>query len=203
MQQTQIEKLYDFMSNRSVARTRDLTAAGVSATTIARAVQDGKLMKVARGLYQLPNADIGPHAALVEIAARAPGAVICLTSALAFHGLTDQLPRKVWIAIGPKSWKPTITYPQIRAVRFRDPYLSGDVETHMIDGVKVRMYSVTKSLADAFRNPKLVDRSVAIECLRNTLEQRVATPSQIAASAKTYGAWNQIRPYLEALTSNG
>jgi len=62
--------------------------------------------------------------ALIEIAKRAPKAVIGLTSALSFHQLTDQLPRRVWIAIGAKDWAPKIDYPQIRIVRFREPYLT-------------------------------------------------------------------------------
>ena len=65
------------------------------------------------------------------------------------------------------------------------------------------MYSITKSIADAFRNPKLVDRSVAIEAMKSALNERKATAGQLAAVAQQNGAWNQMRPYLEALTSNG
>ena len=65
------------------------------------------------------------------------------------------------------------------------------------------MYSITKSIADAFRNPKLVDRSVAIEAMKSVLNDRKATPGQLAAATQENGAWNQMRPYLEALTSNG
>ena len=75
---------------------------------------------------------------LNEVAKRAPKAVICLLSALAFHGLTDQLPRKVWFAIGAKDWTPKIPYPPIRMVRFREPYYSEGIETHVIGGTKVR-----------------------------------------------------------------
>lgn len=203
MGQTQIEKLRDFMTVSMVARSRDLTKIGVSATTISRAVAEGELMRIGRGIYQLPDAEVDTHATLIETAKRAPNAVICLISALAYHGLTDQLPRKVWIAIGAKDWKPTMTYPKIQTVRFREPYFSSGVEMHKIGGVEIRIYSVAKSIADAFRNPKLVDRSVAIECLKSALEDRKATASELANAARTYGAWNKMRAYLEALTSNG
>lgn len=203
MGQTQIEKLRNFMGISTIVRSRDLTKLGVSATTISRAVANGELLRIGRGVYQLSNAEIDTHATLIETAKRAPNAVICLMSALAYHGLTDQLPRAVWIAIGAKDWKPNMTYPKIRAVRFREPYFSSDIESHSIGGVEVRIYSVTKSIADAFRNPKLVDRSVAIECLKSALEGRKASPSELAKAARTYGAWNTMRTYLEALTSNG
>ena len=200
---TQHEKLLRHLDKHSIARSHELAAIGVSATTVARAIKANQVIRVSRGLYQLTNADIDANTALIEVSKLVPNAVICLTSVLGFHGLTDQLPRNTWIAIGAKDWRPTMTYPAIQVVRFREPYFSGDIETHQIGGVNVRMYTITKTIADAFRNPKRVDRSVAIESLRNVLEARKASPAALAASAKTYGAWNMMKPYLEALTSHG
>jgi len=124
-------------------------------------------------------------------------------SALAFHGLTDQMPRKVWIAIGVSSWEPSFEQPKTKVVRLREPYFSGDIEKHSISGTMVPIYSNEKSLCDAFRLPKLVDRSVAIESLKSALTDRKTTPAKIANAAKKYRAWNQISPFLEPLTSNG
>jgi hypothetical protein len=91
----------------------------------------------------------------------------------------------------------------VRVVRLREPYLGYGIERHTIAGVEVAIYSVAKSLADAFRNARLVDRSVAIESLRSAIEQRKATPAEIAQAAMDCGAWKIMRPYLEALVQNG
>ena len=200
---SQRARMIDFIEDHAPARSRDLVAIGVAATAISRAGAEGAVVRSGRGLYQLPDSEPDLHSALIEIAKRAPKAVICLTSALSFHQLTDQLPRKIWIAVGAKDWAPKIDYPQIRVVRFREPYLTNGLEVHNIHGVEVRVYSITKSIADAFRNPKLVDRSVAIEAMKSALNERKATPGQLAEAAQQNGAWNQMRPYLEALTSNG
>lgn len=196
-------RMIDYMETHAPARSRELAAIGVAATAISRAVSDGAIVRIGRGLYQLPDSEPDLHSALIEIAKRAPKAIICLTSAMSFHQLTDQLPRKVWIAIGATDWAPKIEYPQIRIVRFREPYLANGQEVHRIRDVEVRVYSVAKTIADAFRNPKLVHRSVAIEAMKSALNDRKATPGQLAAAAQENGAWNQMRPYLEALTSNG
>jgi predicted transcriptional regulator of viral defense system len=203
MDRSQRARMIDFIEAHAPARSRDLAAIGVAATAISRAVAEGAVVRIGRGLYQLPDSEPDLHSALIEIAKRAPKAVICLTSALSFHQLTDQLPRKIWIAVGAKDWAPKIDYPQIRVVRFREPYLTNGLEVHNIHGIDVRVYSIPKSIADAFRNPKLVDRSVAIETMKSALNERKATPGQLAAVAQQNGAWNQMRPYLEALTSNG
>jgi hypothetical protein len=73
----------------------------------------------------------------------------------------------------------------------------------LIAGVNVPIYSVTKTLADIFRNGRLIDRSIAIEGLRAALDQRKATAGEIADAARAGGAWRIMRPYLEALTFNG
>lgn len=196
-------KLRDLFAARTIMRAGELRAEGIGPQTIARAVEDGEIERISRGLYQRSEADIEEHHILAEAAARVPKGVVALTSALAFHGLTDQMPRKIWMAIGPSDWSPVQSYPPLRIVRLTDRYLRQGIEHHAIAGVDVPIYSIPKTLADTFRNPKLVDRSVAVEGLRTALEQRRATPSAIAEGAKAGGAWKTMRPYLEALTSNG
>ena len=101
--------LLEYLSRRTLARARDLRGAGVSATTISRALEEGSLVRISRGLYQRADAETDADISLAEAAVRVPGGVICLSSALAFHGLTELLPRRVWIAIGAKSWSPKVS----------------------------------------------------------------------------------------------
>jgi predicted transcriptional regulator of viral defense system len=200
---TQRERLRSILKTKPIVRAQELRDAGIAAQTLVRAVEAGEIERVARGLYQRPDADIDPSHALAEAAKRNPKGVIAMQSALAFHGLTDQMPRKVWVAIAAPDWSPVPSYPPTRIVRFSDKYLRQGIEKHMISGVSVPVYSVPKTLADLFRNSKLVDRSVAVEGLRAALDQRKATPGAIAEAAKEGGAWSAMRPYLEALTANG
>ena len=199
-QRTQLKSLLD---TRSMMRAQELRAAGISAQTIARAVENGEIERISRGVYQKRDAEIEENQILAEAAMRAPKGVIALVSALAFHALTDQMPRRVWMAIGASDWAPVPSYPPLRMVRFTEPYLRQGIEYHAIAGLDIPIYSIPKTLADLFRNPRLVDRSVAVEGLRAALQQRKATPSAIAQGAKAGGAWKIMQPYLEALTSNG
>jgi predicted transcriptional regulator of viral defense system len=153
----------------SLARARDLKAAGIDAPTIARAVKAGVVVRAGRGLYQLPGSELDLESTLAEASKRVPTGVICMISALAYHGLTNQMPRKAWMAIGAKDWKLSVDYPPFRVVRYRSPYLEYGVERHVISGVDVPVYSVPKLLANAFRNRRFLDRSVAVECLRNAI----------------------------------
>jgi len=200
---SQREKLRALVADHNIMRAQDLREQGIAGTTIRRALANDELIRIGRGLYQDPKAEINTNLSLAEIAKRIPKGVIAMTSALAWHGLTDQMPRKTWVAIGTSDWSPAQGYPPVRIVRFASKYLAQGVEHHTISGVDVPIYSVPKTLADLFRNSRLVDRSIAVEGLRAAVEQRKAKPSEIVEAARVGGAWRIMRPYLEALTFNG
>ena len=162
----------------------------------------GEVVRLARGLYQLADVALDAQQSLAEIARLVPKGVICLVSALAFHGLTDQMPPKVWIAIGRKAWRPKITYPPIRIARFSDELLCRSVELKKIAGTSVPVFSVAKTVADLFRYRRTVGDVLAVEGLRQALRQRKATPAQIAREAEAAGIWATMQPYLMALTSD-
>lgn len=188
---------------RGIARLTELRAAGVTAATMSRMERDGEVLRLARGLYQLPDAPLDAHHSLAEAAKRVPKGVVCLISALAFHQLTDQLPRQVWIAIGQKDWAPKGHGVPVRLVRFTDRLLTETVEFHTIEGVPVKVFGVAKTVADCFRYRNKIGLSVAIEGLQEALRQRKTTPSEMVRQAERGAIATVIRPYLEALTANG
>lgn len=201
-QLSQRDRLAAYLKDHPIVRAYELRRAGISSPTISRAVEDGELVRIARGLYQRIDGELSAEQSLAEASKLVPKGVIALTSALAFHDLTDQMPRRIWVAISARDWAPVTSYPPIRITEFPEKYMTSGIEQHRISGIDVPIFSVPKTLADVFRS-RLVDRSIAIEGLRAALEQRKATPGVIAETAKNEGAWKRMRPYLEALTANG
>lgn len=191
------------LGRNGMMRTREFVTEGVAATTLARMERDGEILRLSRGLYQLADAEFDTHHDLAEAAKRVPKGVICLVSALAFHGLTDQIPRRVWMAIGARDWAPDVHGPKLQLVRIGSAQRDVDIELHTIENVEVRIFNVPRTLVDCFRFQKRVGLSVAIEALRKALRLRRVTPSDIAARAQKSGTWSAIRPYLEALTIDG
>jgi predicted transcriptional regulator of viral defense system len=191
------------LSRRGMARLSELARAGVTGATVSRLAREGTVVRLGRGLYQLPDAPVGAHHDLAEAAKRVPRGIVCLVSALAFHGLSDRIPSEVWMAIGPKAWRPRIDAPRIRFVRFRPRVLDAGIGKHRIEGVTVPVYDVAKTVVDLFRYRRRVGANVAIAGLREALRQRKATPAEIARYAERASVWPLIRPYLEALTADG
>ena len=199
---TQRDQALNLLRVKGILRLSEFRDAGITAATVGRMVRAGDVNRLARGLYQLPDAMLDANHSLAEAAKRVPRGVVCLVSALAYHDLTDQLPRAVWMAIGTKDWMPKDGRPVMRIVRFTDTFLTDDVHTVNIENVPVKVFGVAKTIADCFRHRRSVGQSVALEGLQEALRQRKATPAEIARHAKRGGVATVIRPYLEALTAN-
>ena len=199
---TQRDQALTLLKRRGITRLAELQTAGVTATTVSRMERAGEVVRLARGLYQLPDAALDAHQSLAEAARLVPTGVICRASALAFHGLTDQMPPKVWIAIGRKDWRPRITYPPLRVARFSEEDLRRGVQRKKIAGTPVPVFGVAKTVADLFRYRRTVGELLALEGLRQALRQHKATPAQLAREAQAAGVWRTMQPYLMALTSD-
>ncbi len=193
-----------------MARLSELRKAGATGTTVSRMHENGQVVQLSRGLYQLPDAPLDVNNALAQAAKRVPKGIICLTSALAFHELTDTIPSRVWMAIGRKDWRPRVASPPIQIVRFGAKVLNKGVNEHIIEGVTVRIYNPAKTVVDLFRYRQSAGKryrkspglNLAIEGLREALRLRKATPSEIARYATEGGVWKVVQPYLEAMTAN-
>lgn len=66
------------MTRQPIVRAYELRQEGIDPPTISRAVKAG---------------------ALTEASKKVPRGVVAMVSALAYHDLTDQMPRKVWMAV--------------------------------------------------------------------------------------------------------
>ena len=198
----QRDQAIELLRSQGMMRLSEFKANGITAATICRMVRSGDVTRLSRGLYQLPDAALEANHSLAEAAKRVPKGVVCLVSALAYHELTDQLPRAVWMAIGTRDWKPKTESPPMRIVRFTDALLADEVLTVNIENVPVKVFGVAKTIADCFRHRRKVGQTVALEGLQEALRQRRASPAEIARHAERGGVATVVRPYLEALTAN-
>lgn len=197
------DQIIEVLRRQNVARLSEILARGASAAAVSRLEQEGTIVRLSRGLYQLADSPLELHQPLVEAAKLVPKGVICLESALSYHELTDQISRRVWVAIGPKDWRPHIDYPPIRFVRFSPEALSNHIDTRLIEGTELRITSPARTIVDLFKYRTKVGPNLAIEGLKEALRTKKATPAEIHNIATEMKQWKVIQPYLEALSFNG
>lgn len=178
----------------------ELQAMGYARVQITRLVKSGALQRIARGLYARPDRDQGENATLADVAAQVPAGVICLLSALRFHGLTTQAPFEVWMAIAHKARAPKIDWPPLRLVRVAEPRLFENTDLHRIEGVSVRVTSVARTVVDCFKHRNKLGLDVAREALAEAWSAEQVDMDTLWRVARQSRQHNVMRPYLEALT---
>lgn len=192
-------RILDLARQKVLLRASDLDAIGAPRVVLTRLTAAGLLERVGRGLYRLPDAQVSEFESLVTIATKAPQAVFCLLTALQFHELTTQLPRQVWIAMPRGSHPPRVDYPPIKMVQFTGNAYSAGIEEVERDGIKLRVYSVAKTVADCFKHRNKVGLDVALEALKDARSRNKASVDDIWRFAKVCRVANVMRPYLESV----
>lgn len=196
-----MDQVLEAVRKAGVLRPRDLDPYGIPRTYLGRLERAGRLRRVGRGLYTLPDAALTENRSLVEVAKRVPAGVVCLLSALRFHELTTQAPFEVWLAIGEKARRPRVDHPPLRIVRFSGAALHAGVEEHTLEGVPVRVFSPPKTVADCFKYRNKIGLDVAIEALRECQRSRRCSMDELWHFAGICRVRNVIRPYLEAVST--
>ena len=199
---SQRTRALELLEARGLMRLKDFTAEGIAPETLARLVRAQDVERPARGLYQLPDVAAGAAHVLAEASALVPKGIVCLTSALQYHGVTLQMPSAVWMAIDRTAWRPRTGYPPIRFVRFSGHALTDSIEQHRIEGIDVRITAPARTIVDCFRYRNKVGIDVAMEGLREGLRSRKVTPDQLWDYARATRSWSVIKPYLEATVAS-
>jgi predicted transcriptional regulator of viral defense system len=194
------EQVLALVRRMGVLRPRDLSGAGIPRVYLRRLLDEGVLENPERGLYVLADAHPTEHHSLAEACKRVPHGVVCLLSALQFHGLTTQAPFEVWIAIAESARRPKVQSPPLRVVRFSGDSLTNGVEDNVVEGVPVKVYSPAKTVADCFKYRNKIGLDVALEALRDCWRKRKATMDELYHAAQVCRVGQVIRPYLESLT---
>ena len=196
---THTQRVLDLARQKGQLRARELEAIGAPRVVLTRLTAAGQLEKVRRGLYRLPDAEVSEFESLGTIATQVPHAVFCLLTALQFHELTTQLPRQLWIAMPRGSHRPRLDYPPVKMVQFTGDAYSAGIEEVTRDGVRLRVYSAAKTVADCFKHRHKIGLDVALEALKDARVRGKASIDDIWGFAKIDRVANVMRPYLESV----
>lgn len=199
-EQITVEKAKDmFRAAGGVLLTRQALDRGINPRTLYAMRDKGILEPLSRGLFRLCEVPLCGSEDLISVAHRVPRGRICLISALAFHGLTTQIPNFVYCAIPHKVSRPQIDYPPARFFRFSKATYEAGVDDHEMSGVRVAVYNPEKTLADCFKyRNRIVGLDTAIEALRFYRERLPLRVDVLLEYARICRVENILKPYLEA-----
>lgn len=182
-----------------VVRPVDLESRGIPRAHVYELARAGLVERQGRGLYVAKGHRYTAQHALAQVARRVSGGVVCLLSALSFHGLTTQLPPEVWLALPERARRPRLDYPRLRVARFSGAALSEGIERHTIEGVEVRVYSAAKTVADCFKYRNKIGIDVAVEALKDFTRSHRGGANALARFARICRVSRVMQPYLDSI----
>lgn len=162
-------------------RPRQVGEAGLTRDQLRTLVRQGTVEHVARGLYRMADAEPTEHDSLAMACARVPKSVVCLLSALRVHEIGTQAPAEVWLAIPHKARAPRPQAIRLAIVRFSGPAWDLGVTPATFEGVPARITSPARTVVDCFRFERLVGAEVAMEALRDSLDQIKVTVAELSS----------------------
>lgn len=184
-----------------VFRPRDLEAHDIRRSRLETWLRQGLVERIERGLYRRVDAEPDENETAAMVAARVPGAIVCLVTALHMHGIGTELPRRVWIALDRKARKPQIRRLPVHVVWFSGPMLTYGVDTIEMNGVPVKITTPARTIVDCFRYRNKVGIDVAVEALRDAMAWRMVNVNEILRAAEACRQQSVIGPYIEAMIS--
>ena len=181
----------------SVFTYTEAIAHGLSAERLYAYRDEGVVEQISRGLYRWADApEIDQN--LLEIAYRIPKGTLCLTTALARHGLTDSIPTHIDVAVPRGNRIPVLQSPVDIRVFAKDTFELGRGEFKVGEGFAVGLYSPERSLVDMIRLRHREGSDIAWEALRRWLGRKGAKPAALIEMAKSlHGAERAVRNALE------
>lgn len=200
MAPTKSQKLVAFFQSCGEAvRFSAILKAGFHPDSLNALKKENRIEKISRGLYRLTDYIPGSHPDLVAASLQAPRGVICLLSALVFHEATTEIPKCVDIAIPRNSHANRIQYPPVRFYRFAPQVWKAGIGEHEIEGHKIKVYCLAKTIADCFKFRNKIGADVAREALKFAVTEKSISPKEIMRYAKICRVDGIIKPILEAI----
>lgn len=188
-----------FRRHAGLLRTSQALAAGIHPRTLYALRDRGEIEALGRGLYRLTDMPMLGQPDLVVVATKIPAGVLCLISALSFHEITTQVPHEVEVALPKGAERPRLGHPPVRPVWLSGKAYSEGIETHTLDGVAVRVYSISKTLADCFKFRNRIGLEVCLEALKLARQRRKLDVEELMNFARICRVEKVIRPYVEAI----
>ena len=148
----------------TIFTVKDAESNGISRQRLSLLVKEGRIERVERGIYAPVGDSLSGSMEIAILARRGTDFVLTLESALRVHNLTTATPHAVWIAMKRGARSPSVAFP-LEIVRVNDQAFRYGAEEHIIDGVKVLVYSAAKTVADLFKFRNRVGLDVAIAAL--------------------------------------
>ena len=192
-------RLRKIFAEEGILSVADERCRGFSRYCLKKLLEEGFLTRVSRGVYSHAGRNASETMNYEEIAKVRADAVLCLTTALRIHGLTDENPHRIHVAIPQKARFPK-GLPAVHLHRFSPKAWSFGIEDRRGGYGPYRVYSVEKTVVDCFKFRSEVGLDVAIAAFREAVSRRLVNWDRLWQAMSVCRMTKVMRPYLESFS---
>lgn len=193
------ENILALVRDNGFLYTKDVVNAGIRKEKLKNLVDEGILIREARGLYSFTNQFTDEYS-LLQI--RYPKSIFSHETALFFHGLTDRSPSVIVMTI-PQSYTVTrvqLEFPYIAFHRIQaDLWPVGVTEVRSPQGGLIKLYNLERCICDMVRHKKHTDPQVFSQSIKAYFSSDRRDIIQLMAYAKLFNITEKIQSYMEVL----
>ena len=177
----------------------ELVKRGFRGNTLSEMAKSGVVYRIAHGVYA-PSCGSKSEFFDYELAARAmPKGVFTLRSALRLHGLTDDNPQRMTMAIPAGSHGPKTMLP-VDFVYMTPALLQEDVEDRSPNGAAFKVFSLERTLVECFKARNKIGIGLCVAALKDAFSKGAVNRNSLWVSMKRCRMTKVMAPYLEGLS---
>lgn len=196
------QRILEIMRNKGgYATMKELKEAGIHTRKVKETLEKDLVIKIKPGLYKLKDYQRDEYESFVDIHMANDSAVICLSSALAYHELTTFNPSKITVAVPNNTDRFDLDYPPIDVYFYRENIYNAGIKEIERSYGSFKVYNKPKTVCDMFHYRNKLGEDLAFEGLRNYLELPEANLNELQQYMGICRVKTVMKPYLKALVS--
>jgi predicted transcriptional regulator of viral defense system len=186
-QETRLRKLGVFTRSQAEAM-------GLRHQSLSRLVEEGKIIRVGRGMYLHSDGNLGRDIDYqVACMKFGPQSVIGGLTALFHYNLIEQVPGQVWVLVPPTQTTHTRLYRLIRTKVKLDRWT--------ISENGYRIVTVERAVLEGLKMANKIGERTAVQAARAALGTRQTTEGKLGMAAKELGFDSVLTRYFEVITT--
>lgn len=191
--QQKLNKVYQIIEEKGgVAKTADLYEAGVDYRRLQKFVEEGKLERVKNGYYAISFREQSQED---MIAVLFPDGVLCMETALYYHGYLKAKPYIWHIAVDKNTSKSRfkMDYPVLQPYYTEESVLNIGVTTIPLGNHTMKIYEKERLVCDCLKYEDKLERDVLKHMLRNFIDDEGKDIAKLMTYAKERRVVEKVR----------
>lgn len=175
----------------------DLDEYNIPRTYLSMMVAEGKIEKIGRGIYALPDA---LEDEMYIMQKKYPNLIYSHETTLFFHEISDRTPFEYSVTV-PSGYKVVDTINERFNIYYikRDLHLMGVTELETTLGNTIRIYNLERTICDLLRSRNRIDIQIFSDALKRVVKKKHLDYVLLSEYARKLNVENILNTYMEVL----